>query len=206
MHAHSTVDGVNVLYGTALIPFVEMDSMLSNTLKEDKPIGDKVSTPIETETNAAIRPSAHEGAIDILRGLTFLLVLFGHSFPDSAYEYISPLTKFLHDYIYSFHMPLFFFISGFCMLHVLARQELNVFSEIEKRAERLLVPYFFWSYVAIVPKILFASLMYLPFDKTQLWTTLLGQSPNGTLWYLWTLFFVNLLYLLVSRMTRDWRS
>lgn len=66
------------------------------------------------------------------------------------------------------------------MLHVLAKQELNVFAEIKKRVERLLVPYCYWSYVAIVPKIVFASLMYLSFDRLQLLITLVGQSPNGT--------------------------
>ena len=53
--------------------------------------------------------------ITILRGIAFLLVIIGHSYPDSAYEYINDYTQFFHDYIYSFHMPLFFIISGFCM-------------------------------------------------------------------------------------------
>lgn len=44
------------------------------------------------ETKITHKTSYHEEAIDVLRGMTFLLVLFGHSFPDSAYEFTSPQT------------------------------------------------------------------------------------------------------------------
>ncbi len=132
--------------------------------------------------------------IDILRGIAFLLVLLGHSFPDSAYEFVSPFTEFFHECIYSFHMPLFFVISGYCMHHILMNDNLDLRNEVWKRILRLLVPYYFWSLIAIIPKLAFASFMYLPFEWRQVPLILLGDSPSGTLWYVWTLFILNIAF------------
>lgn len=141
--------------------------------------------------------------IDILRGIAFMLVLIGHSFPDSAYGYINRYTEFAHEFIYSFHMPLFFIISGFCMKPLLYRKEADMKKEIIKRSKRLLIPYLFYSYIAIIPKVVFSAFMYLPFNRSQLWEILLGKSPSGTLWYIWTLYVINILFLTVSRIFPD---
>ena len=137
--------------------------------------------------------------INILRGIAFCLVLLGHSFPDSAYGYINMYTKFGREYIYSFHMPLFFIISGFCMTPLLLQKEVNIKSEIVKRSKRLLIPYLFYSYIAIIPKLIFSSYMYIKFEPRIIWETLLGNSTSGTLWYLWNLFVINIFFLLISR-------
>lgn len=137
----------------------------------------------------------------ILRGIAFFLVLFGHSFPDSAYGYINVYTEFGREYIYSFHMPLFFIISGFCMTPLLSQKEVNVKNEIIKRSKRLLIPYLFYSYIAIIPKLIFNSYMYIKFEPRIIWETLLGNSASGTLWYLWNLFVINIFFLLISRFT-----
>lgn len=143
--------------------------------------------------------------INILRGIAFCLVLFGHSFPDSAYGYINGYTEFAREYIYSFHMPLFFIISGFCMAPLLSEKQVSIKAELNKRSKRLLIPYLFYSYIAIIPKLIFNSFMYIEFEPKVIWTTLLGKSTSGTLWYLWNLFMINILFLLISRLTSDRR-
>ena len=65
--------------------------------------------------------------VDQARGLSIFLVVYGHNFP--LYEH----------YIYSFHVPLFFFISG--MFHP---KKVNT-EVIKRRAKMILVPYFFWA-------------------------------------------------------------
>lgn len=137
--------------------------------------------------------------ISILRGIAFCLVLFGHSFPDSAYGYINAYTKFCREFIYSFHMPLFFIISGFCMAPLLFEKHVDIKAEIIKRSKRLLIPYLFYSYIAIIPKIIFSSYMYIKFEPRIVWETLLGNSTSGTLWYLWNLFVINIFFLIISR-------
>ena len=66
--------------------------------------------------------------IDLVKGFGIILVIYGHNLP------------FLESYIYTFHMPLFFFISG--LLH--SKKMLN-YAIIKKRAKQILVPYFLWS-------------------------------------------------------------
>ena len=121
---------------------------------------------MQTKDSLTVRPTDE---IIILRGIAFWLVLIGHSFPDSSYGFSNPYSEFLSDFIQSFHMPLFFIISGFCMNKLLCSEEISIKAELIKRCKRLMLPYCFFSYIAIVPKLLFNSFMYLPFDKSQLW-------------------------------------
>lgn len=65
--------------------------------------------------------------IDQARGLSIFLVVYGHNFPINE------------PYIYSFHVPLFFLISG--MFHPKSINKALVI----KRAKMILIPYFFWS-------------------------------------------------------------
>jgi fucose 4-O-acetylase-like acetyltransferase len=67
--------------------------------------------------------------IDQARGLSIFLVVYAHNFP--IYE----------PYIYSFHVPLFFFISG--MFHPKVVNK----SVIKRRAKMILIPYFFWAFL-----------------------------------------------------------
>ena len=65
--------------------------------------------------------------VDQARGLAIFLVVYGHNYPD------------IEPYIYSFHVPLFFLISG--MFH-----PKNVtFGTAMKRAKLILTPYFIWA-------------------------------------------------------------
>lgn len=70
--------------------------------------------------------------IDQARGLSIFLVVYGHNFP--LYE----------PYIYSFHVPLFFFIAG--LFHP-AKTDRAV---ITRRAKMILIPYFVWSTLLFV--------------------------------------------------------
>ena len=69
--------------------------------------------------------------IDIARGIGILLVVLGHN----DFGYISP---FGYKLIYSFHMPLFFFLSGYFLNTAVPFIEF-----FKKRFNSLLKPYFF---------------------------------------------------------------
>ena len=62
--------------------------------------------------------------IDVLKGIGATLVLFGHLIYSES---------FLKIFIYSFHMPLFFFIGGY-----LFKYEVNLKRFILKKSRRLL--------------------------------------------------------------------
>ncbi len=67
--------------------------------------------------------------VDQLKGFGIILVIYGHNFP------------FLESYIYTFHMPLFFFIGG------LFHPDTISLKLIKKRANQILIPYFLWSFL-----------------------------------------------------------
>ncbi len=67
------------------------------------------------------------GWIDQLRGLSIFLVVYGHNFP------------IFEKYIYTFHVPLFFIISGF--FHPRTQDS----NSLKKRFKNIIIPYFLWS-------------------------------------------------------------
>jgi fucose 4-O-acetylase-like acetyltransferase len=67
--------------------------------------------------------------LDQLKGFGIILMVYGHNFP------------VLEEYIYSFHMPLFFIIAG-----IFHPKNINV-STIKKRVRQILLPYFLWSFI-----------------------------------------------------------
>ena len=71
--------------------------------------------------------------IDIAKCLLIFLVVLGHM-PEGSSE--------LHRYIFWFHMPAFFIISGLFL-----RKEFSLKEEVKKKALRLLVPYAAFSIV-----------------------------------------------------------
>ena len=70
--------------------------------------------------------------VDKAKGIGILLVIYGHNYP------------FMESYIYGFHMPLFFFISG--MFH----SEKMDTNSVTKRAKGILIPYFIWALLLYV--------------------------------------------------------
>lgn len=87
-----------------------------------------------------IRENSRISYLDVAKGIGIILVVMGH-------------TGFLKDavskYIFSFHMPLFFVISG--MLINLKHEENKDFGEtIRKKAKALLIPYVSFSVIYII--------------------------------------------------------
>lgn len=75
--------------------------------------------------------------IDITKGFAIILMVFGHS----------SIPKSISNYIWSFHMPLFFIISGFLYN---ASKYKSPLSLIKKRYYTLIIPYIFFSIFAFV--------------------------------------------------------
>lgn len=52
--------------------------------------------------------------IDVMKGIGILLVILGHCMPDFPVNILEdPLSSEVRRFIYTFHMPMFFFCSGF---------------------------------------------------------------------------------------------
>lgn len=120
--------------------------------------------------------------IDIARGIGILLVVMGHN----DFGYVSP---FAYQVIYSFHMPLFFFLSGYFL------KTSGTFTDFfKKRFNSLLKPYLF--------TIFMIYFMSVSFEKMSFKTAILRitKSLYGAgyyldwvqLWFLPHLFVVSL--------------
>ncbi|MDK1081250.1 MAG: acyltransferase family protein [Anaerolineae bacterium] len=122
------------------------------------------------------------GYIDIAKGIGILLVVLAHS--DLAL-----ISAYLHKFIYSFHVPLFFFLSGYFFN---AEVPLQLF--IKKRFNAILKPYLF--------TILLIYLAFVSFTKMSIGRALgrILKSMYATgeyiewipLWFLPSLFVTSL--------------
>lgn len=137
--------------------------------------------------------------LDIAKGLGIVLVVLGHSIPDAttAAGISSPVLRTVSNLIYSFHMPLFFFIAGYLM----NKEKLQALPKLAffwKRCSRLLVPYFFVGLCYLPMKLLFASFANKPYDINNLWKIFLGVNPDGELWFLYALWGLSVIAILLN--------
>ncbi len=130
--------------------------------------------------------SAYIREMQVARGIGILLVTFGHSEP------VAQVFPLFWDLIYSFHMPLFFFMSGFFSLRLINSPWLKV---VLPRTAQLYVPYLVISLTygviklivpmvkrPVVPLELLTDIIFYPFD-----------NPALFLWFLYILLLMKLL-------------
>ena len=122
--------------------------------------------------------------IDNLRGTGIVLVVIGHLLQGQQANFFFLLYKF----IYSFHMPLFFFISGLLFTPYESQKIFSI--ALREKMMRLIIPFFLWYLVNYSFNYKDA---FIPFFKK------LILSPDNGLWFLWILFFIYLVNLILLR-------
>lgn len=146
----------------------------------------------------------HFPEVTIARGITMLLVILGHAFPDGDRHMAYFSAQIIHHTIYLFHMGTFMLLAGFVAAPRLLGDE-KVGGEIKKRFMRMMVPYYAWTIVLILLKQIFGMLARETFSLKDTWKLLIGAEHLGWLWYLLALFVISAFYLLLSRRTKDFR-
>lgn len=123
--------------------------------------------------------------IDVAKGIGILLVVTGHLVcPDN-----------LHNYIYSFHMPLFFILSGMLISY---RNKIASKDTIKRLFYQLMVPYFtfslaylfFYEYMILHEN--FIGIVYMVFQTL----CFRGMAP---LWFLPSLFFGEIFVMFLNK-------
>jgi len=138
--------------------------------------------------------------IDVLRGFAIVLVILGHAFivhPVDIHEV--PWCASLHNWIYSFHMELFFLLCG-AVYHCK-----SYIPYLKKKTERILIPYLFFGIISLVLHVLGLEAVNKSYT--------LGGGINkllfygGSYWFLYALFILFLIYPWVEKVcNKPWKE
>ena len=145
--------------------------------------------------------------IDILYALGAILVILGHSHPNDWTTFPGEWVEF----IYSFHMPLFFGVAGFLLASSQSIDRLGYGKWLWQKALRLLTPYFILSVLALVPKYILEHRGFEGFTLQYLLSAFFVPRQNvwGHFWFLPVLFLLygllGLLRLAEKRWAKAWR-
>ncbi len=131
-------------------------------------------------------------SIDIARGLGILLVVLGHTLAEANYHVQNTTVLFLGQLIYSFHMPLFFFISG-----MFFNPEIRFVDLLKRRFDSLLKPYLFTIFLIYFVSIFYDKNLGLSTALLRIVKALYGNSYYlelywSQIWFLPALFALNL--------------
>lgn len=125
-------------------------------------------------------------SFDIARALCILLVVIGHYYPENSPAWY----RVIHDVIYSFHMPLFIFISGY--FFALTRKEEEFVTFIGKKFRRLMIPYFVISIAVITCKLIGQQFLYVesPVEWQAYYRMFYLPAAGFYLWFIFALFII----------------
>ncbi|MBR2801479.1 MAG: acyltransferase family protein [Erysipelotrichaceae bacterium] len=134
------------------------------------------------------KPKERYPYIDIARGICLILVVWAHAKgPHSAY-------------IYLFHMPFFFFLSGY--LH---NTETEWKGFIQKRVKNYYIPFVFWNTVVTAGRFVFGNMKIGTALRQVFWVLLAVEKDGkvmGATWFLGALFLVSAIYKLLETATK----
>ena len=168
-------------------------------LNEDKKL-DGANLLIENRNVSEKMERTRIDWLDAMKGWTILFVVLGHvllgyvendSFPQST-----NLLKIVQDWIYIWHMPLFFAISGYTFFLSYKKKNISDRQRLKRQEINLILIYLIFSLVLGVTKTIFANFVDNPMNMPEMIKGII--LPNTLMWYLWVLV---LYYFLFSRFT-----
>ena len=131
----------------------------------------------------------------LLQTIAIVLVVIGHGKTGA----LTPFSDWFP--IYSYHMPLFVFISGYFYKQ---GAEQHIFRSLVNKAKRLLIPYFIWNLVYGLVILLFQQFGWIEYGQelnlynlfVEPWVLGKQFEFNRAAWFVPTLFLVQAVYIL----------
>lgn len=136
--------------------------------------------------------------IDYAKGIGIFLVVLGHvcrGLVDSELlNASSPTVKFVDQWIYAFHMPLFFFLSGL-LIHSAASKPWQFF--LVDKVRTIVYPYLLWAILQSGLMSVAASYTNASASLADLWRII--YEPVFIFWFLYVLLVIMVLYKLMMQ-------
>jgi fucose 4-O-acetylase-like acetyltransferase len=126
------------------------------------------------DTLEPITSGTRSNVVDIVKGIAIILVAYGHTAQGMIHRkwWVTPGAYFSDNFIYSFHMPAFFFVAGLFVIGSITKRGARRFT-VEK-LKTILYPY-------ILLVVLNAAL-----------DPLVGRFKSGQITFQWKVFLLNL--------------
>lgn len=139
---------------------------------------------IDIVSNSMTNTRKYYAFVDILKGIAILLIVYGHIIPGT----IPALT----NWVSTFHIPLFFFVSGMLFNEIKYKEDFKGF--VIARTKGLVLPFLYFSVVVALGYILVSE------DYFLFVTNLIRNGWGGgyALWFIPVLLIVELVYYPIS--------
>lgn len=151
------------------------------------------------DTREPITSGVRSNVVDIVKGIAIILVAYGHTVQGMVHRgwWGGPGAVFSHTFVYSFHMPAFFFIAGLFVKGSIDKRGGRRFTA--EKLKTILYPYILLAIgdAALEPLIGRFKFETKPFQ----WNVFLVNLADGQAsWFLFVLFFCLMLALITVRM------
>ena len=137
--------------------------------------------------------------LDVARGIGIILVVVGHSLGgliSAGHIADKSFLSLIFFCIYTFHMPLFFVLSG---LFVEPRLETGYRSFFSSLLVRIVYPYFLWGTIQNAAIAVMGSSVNTPLAATPMLFLKILWAPPSQFWFLYSLFIFQLLVIVFHR-------
>lgn len=126
--------------------------------------------------------------IDIYKAIGIIFMVMGHIGFGDVFDF----------FIHAFHMPMFFFVSGF----LYKEKDVSFQRYVIKKTKTLLIPYLFFGIINfVVCNIIYgmdiSPLMHLFWDNSD------GLKISGALWFLTAIYFTDIIFAAISRKIKN---
>lgn len=132
--------------------------------------------------------------LDVAKGIGILLVVIGHVYAFNR----QIVDRFFVIWLYSFHMPLFFIISGMLIAY---KDEKDIWKFVKKRIKGILIPYVFFSIFSIIVFAIVNDFNREVFVQN-IKATICGVGID-TLWFLPALFFGEVIFFVLKNLLKN---
>ena len=147
-----------------------------------------------------ITSGVRSNIVDIVKGIAIILVAYGHTAQGMVHRgwWGGTGASFSHSFVYSFHMPAFFFVSGLFVMGSIAKRGARRVAADKLRT--ILYPYLLFAIISAAFEPLIGRFRFetKPFH----WNVFLVNLADGQAsWFLFVLFFCLMLALVTVRLS-----